>query len=109
MVERPLIFTSRDPFDGGYGDVRDTGVQLTSNFRDFEARLGVFNGVGDRQNALALSDEKAILGRLAYTGVRNLTLGVSGGVGNTGTNVSVGDATLVRRADRTLFNLFWRL
>ena len=106
LVERPLIFTSRDPFDGGYGDVRDTGVQLTSNFSDFEARLGVFNGVGDRQNALALSDEKAILGRLAYTGVKNLTLGVSGGIGNTGTNVSVGDATLVRRADRTLFNLF---
>ena len=107
FVERPLIFTSRDPFDGGYGDVRDTGLQLNSKFsKDFNLRLGVFNGVGDRQNALALSDEKAVLGRLDYTGVKNLTLGISGGVGNTGVNATSGSTTGVRRADRNLLNLF---
>ena len=107
FVERPLIFTSRDPFDGGYGDVRDTGVQLNSKFsRDFNLRVGVFNGVGDRQNALALSDEKAILGRLDYTGVKNLTLGISGGVGNTGTTGTANGATVTSRAHRNLLNLF---
>ena len=106
LVERPLIFTVRDPFDGGYGDVRDTGAQLRSTFQDFDLRVGVFNGIGDRQNARALSDNKAILGRLAYTGVKNLTLGVSGGAGNTGTTQTAGGVTATRRADRTLFNLF---
>lgn len=107
FVERPLIFTTRDPFDGGYGDVRDTGIQLNSNFsKDFNLRVGVFNGIGDRQNALALSDQKAILGRLDYNGVKNLTLGVSGGVGNTGTTGTANGATVTRRADRNLFNLF---
>ena len=106
FVERPLIFTSRDPFDGGYGDVRDTGAQLSSTFGDFDAKIGLFNGIGDRQNALALSDEKAILGRLAYNGVKNLTLGVSGGAGNTGTTQTAGGITATRRAHRTLFNLF---
>ena len=107
FVERPLIFTARDPFDGGYGDVRDTGVQLNSQFsRDFNVRLGVFNGVGDRQNALALSDEKAILGRLDYNGVKNLTLGISGGVGNTGTSSTANGSTVTRRAHRNLLNLF---
>ena len=105
FVERPLIFTARDPFDGGYGDVRDTGVQLTSKFNNFEARLGVFNGIGDRQNALALSDEKAILGRLIYGGVKNLTLGISGGYGNTGTNGTANGATVTRRSHRNLINV----
>ena len=107
FIERPLIFTSRDPFDGGYGDVRDTGIQLNSQFsKDFNLRLGVFNGIGDRQNALALSDNKAILGRLDYNGVKNLTVGVSGGAGNTGVTATSGAVSQTRRADRTLFNLF---
>ncbi len=106
FVERPLIFTSRDPFDGGYGDVRDTGVQLNSTFDDFDLKVGVFNGIGDRQNALALSDNKAILAHLAYNGVKNLTFGVSGGAGNTGVTATSGAVSQTRRADRTLFNLF---
>ena len=106
FVERPLIFTARDPFDGGYGDVRDTGAQLSSTLGDFDAKIGLFNGIGDRQNALALSDEKAILGRVAYNGVKNLTLGVSGGAGNTGTTQTASGITATRRAHRSLFNLF---
>ena len=106
FVERPLIFTARDPFGGGYGDVRDTGVQLNSKFQDFDVKVGIFNGVGDRQNALALSDAKAYLGRLAYNGVKNLTVGVSGGSGNTGTNSSITGVAGTRRANRTLLNFF---
>jgi hypothetical protein len=52
LVERALMFTQRDPFDGGYGDVRDTGVQLRGTQGQFDFRLGVFNGFGDRQNTL---------------------------------------------------------
>ena len=106
FVERPLIFTTRDPFGGGYGDVRDTGVQLTSKFQDFELRAGIFNGIGDRQNALALSTNKAYLGRLAYTGIPGLILGVSGGSGNTGVTNTVNGRTVLRNADRTLLNFF---
>jgi len=106
FVERPLIFTSRDPFGGGYGDVRDTGVQLTSKYQDFELRAGIFNGIGDRQNALALSTNKAYLGRLAYTGLKNLTLGVSGGSGNTGVSNTVNGGAVIRNANRTLLNFF---
>lgn len=100
LVERALMFTQRDPFDGGYGDVRDTGVQLRGTRGKVDYRLGVFNGFGDRQNALALSDTKAVLGSLAFRPTTALTVGVSGGVGNTGTGAGV------PRADRNLFNAF---
>jgi hypothetical protein len=60
------MFTQRDPFDGGYGDVRDTGVQLRGTQGQFDFRLGVFNGFGDRQNTLAVSDAKAVLGMLTF-------------------------------------------
>lgn len=117
-VERALLFTQRDPFDGGFGDVRDTGIQLRGNAGEFDYRLGVFNGLGDRQNGLALSDAKAVLGRLAFKpkSVPGLEIGVSGGKGNTGvsnfvatTNPTTGvttTSTVVRRADRNLFNAF---
>jgi outer membrane murein-binding lipoprotein Lpp len=99
-VERALVFTQRDPFDGGYGDVRDTGVQLRGTTGKIDYRLGVFNGFGDRQNATAISDQKAVLGRLSYHPSSALEVGVSGGLGHTGT------ATGTPRDKRTLFNLF---
>ncbi|PQV64827.1 Phosphate-selective porin [Abditibacterium utsteinense] len=116
-VERALQFTQRDPFDGGYGDVRDTGIQLRGNAGQFDYRLGVFNGLGDRQNGLALSDAKAILGRVSFKpkSIAGLEIGVSGGKGNTGVNNFVtttneagvtSTSTVVRRADRNLFNAF---
>ncbi|HEX8834367.1 MAG TPA: porin, partial [Abditibacteriaceae bacterium] len=100
LVDRALIFTQRDPFDGSYGDQRDTGVQLRGSRGPIDYRLGVFNGFGDRQNALALSDPKAVLGRLAYRSPQGFEVGVSGGVGNTGTGAGA------PRADRNLFNVF---
>ncbi|HEX8551751.1 MAG TPA: porin [Abditibacteriaceae bacterium] len=100
FVERSLIFSQRDPFDGGYGDVRDTGVQLRGTRGKVDYRLGVFNGFGDRQNDLAISDPKAILGRLAFRLNENAEIGVSGGIGNTGTGAGA------PRADRNLLNAF---
>lgn len=111
-VERALLFTQRDPFtDNGYGDVRDTGIQLRGTLGQFDYRLGVFNGFGDRQNGLALSDAKAILGRLAFRpqGLQGLEIGVSGGTGKTGTDQILGTgATAVNnpRIDRDIFNAF---
>ena len=112
FTERALIFTQRDPFDGGYGDVRDTGIQLRANFPEIEARLGVFNGIGDRQNGLALSDHKAILGWLAYKpkSVAGLQIGISGGQGNTGVEgvqtVNGANIAITPRDHRKIFNAF---
>nr|AUN36282.1 hypothetical protein [uncultured bacterium] len=107
FVERSLMFTQRDPFDGGYGDVRDTGVQLRGTQGQFEYRVGVFNGFGDRQNTLAVSDAKAILARLAYNpkSVPGLQIGISGGRGNTG-NRNSGSLLEGPRSDRDLLNAF---
>lgn len=104
LVERALIFTQRDPFDGGYGDVRDTGIQLRGTSGQISYRLGVFNGLGDRQNTLANSDPKAILGLVSFKpkSVQGLEVGVSGGKGSTGNSATAGTA----RTDRSLFNLF---
>ena len=109
FVERALIFTVRDPFRGGYGDIRDTGLQVRGNFKgSFSYRLGIFNGLGDRQNAQALSTTKAYLGLLAYTPsqVPGLTLGLSGGFGNTGSGAPTSAGDFPDRSDRHLFNAF---
>ena len=105
-VERALMFSQRDPFGGGFGDVRESGAQLRGTVGDFDYRLGVFNGLGERQNALALSDPKAILGRLAYhpASIPGLLVGISGGRGNQRTTTGAG--VLQRRAERDLFNTF---
>jgi predicted porin len=104
-IDRALIFSARDPFGGGYGDVRDTGIQLRGTFSNqFDYRLGLFNGLGERQNQLAASDAKAIVARLAYrpTGVPGLTVGVSAARNNTRTDFTPS----ARRADRDAFNVF---
>ena len=105
LVERALIFTQRDPFDGGYGDVRDTGIQLRGTQSKFDYRLGIFNGFGDRQNTLAISDAKAFLGQLAYHPNSALTFGVSGGTGNTGFR-NTGSLLEGPRSKRNIFNTF---
>jgi hypothetical protein len=108
-VERALFFTQRDTSgtDQGYGDVRDTGVQLRGtysglSFAGIDYRLGIFNGLGDRQNAQATTDPKAVVGRLVVrpTALNGLQLGISGGGGNT----ALGTGN--RRFNRGLFNLF---
>jgi phosphate-selective porin len=103
-IERGLFYTQRDPSgsDQGYGDVRDSGVQVRGTFNRFDYRLGIFNGLGDRQNTVATTDPKAILGWLAYRPIfiDGLQIGVSGGGGNTA--LGAGN----RRFNRGLFNLF---
>ena len=102
-VERALMFSARDPFGGGYGDVRDTGVQLRGTQGQFRYWLGAFNGLGERQNDLATSDTKSIIGRVAFSprSIQGLTVGVSGARGN-----SRNAGTAGQQADRSLLNAF---
>lgn len=105
LIERSLIFSQRDPFDGSYGDQRDTGIQLRGTQGQFSYRVGVFNGFGDRQNTLAISDPKAVLAWLSYKpkSINGLEFGVSGGKGNTGNSANNGAGP---RTDRDLKNAF---
>ncbi len=109
LLERSLIFTGRDPFGTTYGDQRDVGVQARAVTKQFEARAGIFNGFGDRQNALAATDEKALIALLAYkpTFVNGLTVGASGGAGNTGVSFTPTGGTATNlKASRNIFNAF---
>lgn len=104
-VERALFFTQRDTTSGsdsGYGDVRETGVQLRGTTGPIDYRLGVFNGIGDRQNALATTDAKSVIGRLVFkpAGIAGLQLGVSGATGGSGLGANN------TRFDRQLLNAF---
>lgn len=85
-IERALIFRARDPFRGGYGDIRDNGADLRGNFGQFDYKVGVYNGLGERQNTTAVSSPKALIGRLIFkpTSVPGLQVGLSGARGNTG-------------------------
>lgn len=110
FLERSLIFTGRDNVNSTYGDQRDIGLQARAVYPQFEARVGIFNGFGDRQNNLSLSDNKAVIGLLAFKPqfVPGLTLGVSGGTGNTGISTTVGTpATSINsNVDRDILNAF---
>jgi len=109
FLERSLIYTGRDPFGATYGDQRDVGVQLRALTPQLEARAGVFNGFGDRQNALSASDQKALIALLAFKPrfADGLTLGVSGGVGDTGVSFTPTMGSVANlRASRNIFNAF---
>ena len=98
LVEAGLMYQERDPDKGNYGNGRDTGVQLRGTQGKFDYRLGIFNGLGEQQNTLALSDAKAFIGRVGYHFTPDLQVGVSGGHANTGINAAG------QRADRSLWN-----
>jgi hypothetical protein len=105
-IERALMFAARDSFGGGYGDIRDTGVQLRGTQGQFRYWLGVFNGLGERQNNDATSDTKALVGRIAYNprGLEGLTVGLSGARGDSRNVGTAGGVS--QRADRSLLNAF---
>jgi hypothetical protein len=86
LTNRALMYQLRDPFGGGYGDIRETGVRLRGTMGEFGYDLGIFNGFGERQNATAQSDAKAVMGRLMYRPkvLPDFVIGISGGTGNTG-------------------------
>lgn len=104
VINRALMFAIRDPFAGGYGDIRDTGARIRGTAGPLGYELGVFNGFGERQNDISLGDPKAVIGRLQYRprGVEGLVFGVSGGIGDTQTSTTAGTP----RTDRSQFNLF---
>ncbi len=111
-VERALMFRQRDQFGGGTSDISDTGAQLRGTFRRFDYRLGLFNGLGERGNQLATSNNKAVVGRVLYrfgegtsTG-RGLTLGLSAATGNSRNALLGATPSLAGRADRMLYNAF---
>ncbi len=102
-IERALMFGSRDPWRGGYGDKRETGARVRGNFGQIEYQLGVFNGMGERQNTTSVSDNKAVVGRLAFRpkSIEGLLVGVSAAKGNNG-NPTSGAA----RLNRDVLNAF---
>jgi phosphate-selective porin len=96
FVERSLLSQIKDPLKAPYETGRDTGIQVRGTSGKFDYRLGVFNGLGELTNAVANSDTKAIIGRLAYNVTPDWQIGASYGRGNTGSP----------RADRDLWNAF---
>lgn len=65
---------------GGLGDSRDQGARLRGSFGNgvFAYNIGIFNGIGERQNGTAGGDPKAFVGRLIYRPANTgLQLGVS--------------------------------
>ena len=113
FIERSLLFRVRDRFGGGSSEVSDTGAQLRFKFgaNKFDARLGVFNGLGERSNQTALADPKAYVGRLAYRfrpDGQGLQLGVSAAfAGDQNIPVVVPMRTgITGRGKRELYNAF---
>jgi hypothetical protein len=106
-VERALMFRARDVNNGGAGDIRETGAQLRGTLGQFDYRLGVFNGLGERQNQLATGDARAYVARLAFRpkSIEGLMVGVSGGKANLGTNPTGAGLSAVR-TDREVLNMF---
>lgn len=102
-VDRALMFVARDPFGGGNGDIRESGVRLRGAAGPVNFDAGVFDGLGERQNALAAASPKALIGRLMYSPrhVKGLNLGISGARGNQHNTPAAGS-----RVQRSLFNAF---
>ncbi len=82
--ERALFMSDRAR-GGSFGDIRDIGVMLSgalTKYADFY--VGEFNSSGDRQNDVAVNDQKATIGRLVIKPVKWLQIGGSGAYGNGG-------------------------
>ncbi len=107
-IERALMFRARDTNGGGRGDIRDTGLQLRGTLGgNLDYRLGVFNGLGERQDQLSTGNAKAIVARLMYRprSLDGLSVGISGAQGNT----SVAPTTAIGaqgRYNRNVYTVF---
>ena len=76
---------------GGLGDSRDQGARLRGTLAGGTVayNVGIFNGIGERQNGTAGGDPKAVVGRLIYRPLNTgLQLGVSALRANTRGDVS---------------------
>jgi len=107
-IERALLFRARDFNGGGRGDIRDTGLQLRGTLGgNLDYRLGVFNGLGERQDLLSTGNGKAIVARLMYRprSLDGLQVGVSGAQGNTSV-AQTSLTTLPQRFNRNVYTAF---
>ncbi|MGA2000657.1 MAG: porin [Terriglobales bacterium] len=83
-VERALFMSDRAR-GGSFGDSRDVGVMISGPLTKYvNFYVGEFNSSGDRQNDVAVNDQKATVGRLVIKPVKWLQLGASGAYGNGG-------------------------
>lgn len=83
-VERALFMSDRLR-GGAFGDIRDFGVQFSGPIgKNFDYRVGIFNGTGENQNILDTNQEKALIGRFVVRPpcVKGLSVGVSGAWSN---------------------------
>jgi phosphate-selective porin len=93
------------------GDQRDQGVRVRGNFGEFDYNLGVFSGLGERQNTLDYDSKKAVAARLIYKpkSVAGLQVGASyatGGLNGTFSGVFATSPTGPIAVDRDLYNGF---
>ncbi len=83
-AERALFMSDRVR-GGAYGDIRDIGVMVSGSIKKrVDFYLGEFNSVGDRQNDVAVNDQKATVGRLVFRLTPWLQVGGSGAYSNGG-------------------------
>lgn len=83
-VERALFMSDKSR-GGSLGDIRDIGIQFSGPIgKNFDYRIGVFNGTGENQNIADTNQEKAVIGRFVVRPpfVKGLTVGVSGAWSN---------------------------
>jgi hypothetical protein len=84
VVERALFIVDKAR-GGGYGDIRDTGLIVSGAITKYvDVTVGEFNGSGERQNDVAVNDQKATVGRVVLKPVKGLQFGGSGAFGNAG-------------------------
>lgn len=95
-VERALFMTGNRNAGLGFGDVRDTGLQLKGKHKTWDVALGLLNDSGESQNASDNNDQKDVAGRFVFRpeGIPGLQIGVSGLTG--GTTPAPGGPSLTR-------------
>ena len=81
-IERTMFIAERTR-GAGIADVRDIGASVRGTVAagSVDYQLGLFNKMGESQNAVDQNDQKAVLGRLAIRipGTASLQIGGSGG------------------------------
>ncbi|HEV8716837.1 MAG TPA: porin, partial [Candidatus Binatia bacterium] len=107
-VERTL-FASDRARGGSLGDVRDVGILVSGPITKYvDFYIGEYNSTGDRQNDVAVNDQKATSGRLVFKPHKFFQVGVSGAYGNGGSHADrprhdrLGVELLIKRRGLTL-------
>ena len=87
------------------GDQRERGILVRGNVGEFDYNLGIFDGLGERQNTTDFDSNKALAARLIYKpkSLAGLQIGASYATGKVG-NLNFLGAT--QRFERDLANAF---